>query len=140
MRHYLDTNVLVKILCGGTDELPRSVRGLLEDYSSILLASSVCAKELIHLVQADRIRLPAGGARPAREILRLLELAGVEVVPVTHAHLRTMAEILPRNGHSDPDDRLIIAQAVSDRIPLVSMDRKFPAYRQDGLELVEAFR
>ena len=38
--------------------------------------------------------------------------------------------------HRDPNDRLIIAQAISDKIALVSSDRKFDMYEKYGLEFV----
>ncbi len=36
----------------------------------------------------------------------------------------------------DPSDHIIIAQAITEHIPLVSSDLKFPLYRQQGLNLV----
>jgi len=39
-------------------------------------------------------------------------------------------------GHNDPSDRLIIAQALTEKIPVISSDAKFPKYRKMGLDLV----
>lgn len=51
---------------------------------------------------------------------------GLELLPITLGHLvRTME--LPHH-HRDPFDRLIIAQALVESIPVVSADRTFAAY------------
>ena len=55
MRLYLDTNILTYFLYN-RDELSDDVKMMLFDYSNILLTSSVCVHELIHLVQIDRNR------------------------------------------------------------------------------------
>ena len=36
----------------------------------------------------------------------------------------------------DPSDHVIIAHAITNRMPLVSSDRKFKFYEDQGLELV----
>ena len=38
--------------------------------------------------------------------------------------------------HKDPYDHIIIAQALSHRMTLVSSDKKFPFYRRQGLQLI----
>ena len=40
------------------------------------------------------------------------------------------------NDHRDPNDRLIIAQAISDRATLISSDRKFDRYERYGLQFM----
>jgi len=42
---------------------------------------------------------------------------------------------LPRIGHKDPFDRLIIWQAIKRGFSLVSADRQFSAYQEHGLKL-----
>jgi PIN domain nuclease of toxin-antitoxin system len=39
-------------------------------------------------------------------------------------------------GHNDPSDRLIISQALTEKMPLISSDKKFPKYRKLGLDLI----
>jgi len=38
--------------------------------------------------------------------------------------------------HKDPTDRIAIAQAITEKIPLISSDRKFHDYRRYGLDFV----
>ncbi len=54
MRIYLDTNILAYFLYN-LGELSDDVYITLSDYGNILLVSSVCVQELIHLVQIDKV-------------------------------------------------------------------------------------
>ena len=45
--------------------------------------------------------------------------------------------ILPDEGHNDPFDHIIIAQAIAEQICLISADRRFPFYKLQGLDLME---
>jgi PIN domain nuclease of toxin-antitoxin system len=54
-----------------------------------------------------------------------------DVLPISYAHLRTL-ETLPVH-HRDPFDRLLIAQALTEGIPIATGDRRFAAY---GVQVV----
>ena len=41
--------------------------------------------------------------------------------------------------HTDPFDRIIIAQAISEKIPLISSDQRFPKYKKIGLDLIKNY-
>jgi PIN domain nuclease of toxin-antitoxin system len=49
-----------------------------------------------------------------------------DLLTVTYAHLRLFGS-LPQH-HRDPFDRLLIAQALAERIPIVTADRAFALY------------
>jgi PIN domain nuclease of toxin-antitoxin system len=59
-------------------------------------------------------------------IPRQLSLNGFELLPIEIAHLATVTT-LPFHHH-DPFDRLIIAQAMTEKMPIVSSDSAFDAY------------
>ena len=56
--------------------------------------------------------------------------------------MRTLAkmEINEAQEHYDPSDHVIISQAITMKLPLISSDEKFPFYRRQGLELIENWR
>lgn len=138
MRLYLDTNILVFFIYD-TDELSSDVRMLLHDYANTLLTSTVCVQELIYLVQAGKVgRTVNGKHQPVRPetVLGEIEDAGIAIVPADTRHLATLAELPLHDDHHDPNDRLIIAQAIADRVPLVSSDRKFSRYARHGLRFI----
>ena len=56
---------------------------------------------------------------------------------VTKEHLQTLSKLKTVEGHNDPSDRLIISQAITEKIPLISSDKKFPKYTKFGLDLIQ---
>lgn len=61
---------------------------------------------------------------------------GISIIDVDRRHLAAYASLPMLKDHSDPFDRLIIAQAITDKIPIVSSDHKFKLYEKYGLQLV----
>jgi len=58
---------------------------------------------------------------------RLLEVPeGYELLPVSPEHCKALAK-LPRH-HRDPFDRMLVAQAQSENVPLLTRDRAMTAY------------
>jgi PIN domain nuclease of toxin-antitoxin system len=51
---------------------------------------------------------------------------GVQILPVTADHVLRV-ESLP-DHHRDPFDRMLIAQSLEERLPLVTADRAFADY------------
>lgn len=120
------------------DDMHRDVRCLFEDYGNRFYTSTVCVKELIHLIQSDRIRpLRKRGEYDPAQILEDLPLAGIDICTIDARHLHTLAMLPLFADHNDPNDRLIIAQAICDGVPLISTDLKFRLYEPHGLLLVE---
>jgi PIN domain nuclease of toxin-antitoxin system len=51
---------------------------------------------------------------------------GMELLPLRYEHILQL-EMLPLH-HSDPFDRLLVAQAITESLPILSIDKKFSAY------------
>lgn len=139
MRVYLDTNILAFLVGQGmSSSISNDVMGLVNDYETILLTSSVCAQELVHLVQIGKVRIAKikDISIASETALRRLDEMGVTVVSTTKTHLNSLANLPFYDDHRDPNDRMIVAQAISDRIPLVSSDRKFSRYECYGLDFI----
>ena len=51
---------------------------------------------------------------------------GMELLPIRYEHILQL-ERLPLH-HSEPFDRLLIAQAVAESLPILTHDEKFPLY------------
>ena len=67
-------------------------------------------------------------------LTRQLHLAGFQELPVTWHHTLKLSA-LPSH-HQDPFDRLLIAQALSEPLRLLTADRQLPAYSSDLVTLV----
>ncbi|MDR0845343.1 MAG: type II toxin-antitoxin system VapC family toxin [Tannerella sp.] len=134
--YYLDTNIIVYYLFDKSidDNLDYRVLDLLGDPSNFFYASYVSVKELIHLQKQERIKL--SGLQKNKTILNLLDEAGIITIPVTEKHLVVYETLNFIQEHNDPNDLLIIAQSISDKIPVISSDGKFKLYESQGLQLV----
>ena len=139
MRVYLDTNILAFIVgqdCGVS--ISDDVRCIIEDYETALYSSSVCFSELVHLIQIGKVRIQGCKdiRRAAGMALQRLTNLGVDMIATTGKHIETLVDLPFYDDHRDPNDRLIIAQSISDHIPLVSSDRKFSRYERYGLDFI----
>ena len=137
MRYYIDTNILVFLFQKRMDEISNDVQEVIDDYSNRILTSSVCVQELIHLCQIGKVN--GNKKKPfadAREIIPWLMDVGIEVVPPSSRHLSQFSMLPFMDDHRDPNDRLIIAQAIADRITLISSDHKFSRYEKSGLDFM----
>ena len=136
-RYYLDTNILVFLLEKRSDEISKEVGELILDYENLLFTSTVCVHELIHLSQIGKLHIKRKGKNAdISEFSQWLDEMSIKIVPVTVQNLQTYSTLPLFDEHRDPNDRLIIAQAISDKIALVSSDRKFDMYEKYGLEFV----
>ena len=133
MRYLIDTNVFINII--ENDFISDDVYAVLCDYSNQIYISSESIKEFIILVQARKISGIKG-----KTILDVFDFVenelGYTVEYISKEHLCTFAKLDLVEGHNDPTDRLIIAQALTEKMPLISSDAKFPKYRKQGLDLI----
>jgi len=137
MRYYLDTNILAFLLLEQEDELSSYVMSCVSDYSNTLFTSVVCVQELIHLCQIGK--LSTGKKKVPQNpinIISWLNEMGICIVSINVQHLQKLSELPLFADHHDPNDRLIIAQAIVDHAPIISSDHKFKMYECYGLDFV----
>lgn len=127
MKLLLDTNILVYWLIG---TLPHKIKRRIEKASD-LLVSIVTPWEfaLKNNPPSGKLRFPT-----TEETERILEELGARILPITMEHT-DIIYTLPLH-HEDPFDRMIIAQALAEKCPLVSADGRFPLYRSVGLQVL----
>jgi PIN domain nuclease of toxin-antitoxin system len=134
MRYLIDTNIFIRI----TDEydaVAKNVKDILDDYENMIYVSSESIKEYVHLVQEKRI-IPKKDISVDNVFDFIENTLGFKVKYVAKEHLQYFARLETVEGHIDPSDRLIISQALTERMPLISSDTKFPKYRKQGLQLI----
>ena len=51
----------------------------------------------------------------------------MELLPIRYEHILNL-ESLPHHKHADPFDRLLIAQALTEKLPILTGDRAFQQY------------
>jgi len=69
--------------------------------------------------------------KPSAFIREQLAINNISLLPIHYAHLEGLL-VLPMI-HKDPFDRVIIAQSLSERMPVLSSDRVFAEYGVENL-------
>lgn len=127
MRFLLDSHVLVWWQADDA-RLGPAARGVLADPESELVWSAASTWELGIKAATKRLTLPLPFALWVGS--RVASLGGVHL-PVSHDHAVAAAALPPH--HRDPFDRMLVAQAVTEGLTLVSAD---PLLRQYGVDLL----
>lgn len=137
MRLMLDTCVIIDLLTDASN-ISRGARDMLSDCNNQLFASAESMRELV--VHFNNKKLLSKIWTSAEDVLKTVELElNIEFLPVRRdvgfAYSRLRLNI--GQNHCDPSDHMIIAHAITERLPLLSSDLKFPFYRAQGLDLIE---
>jgi len=122
----LDTHVWLWWTLGAEDRLPKDVRNLISSGSNRVVVSIVSLWEIALKSSLGKLTFPRPPASYASKQMRRqhFDLLVLEV-----DHLDALA-ILPYR-HRDPFDRLLIAQAQTERLTLVTADDAFNEYDFD---------
>lgn len=125
MSFLLDTHILLWWL---SDDplLPTAAREVIASPDSQVLVSAATGWEIAIKQAAGRLDAPA-------DLLEALETNDFETLPITVAHALAAGALPPH--HSDPFDRMLIAQARGENLTLISVDNRFPQYGVDLLRL-----
>ncbi len=129
MRALLDTNVFLR-MTHDPDSLALAALEVIENEGVELLLSAASAWEIAIKASLGKLALPS---RPERFVPERMESMYVDPLPVLQTHAFAVAS-LPML-HRDPFDRLLVAQATVEGIPIISMDPQVARY---DVELIRA--
>lgn len=136
MRYMIDTNIFV-FLVTDISQLDKDVESIIQDYSNTLHMSAESVKELI--VAYNNKGLLTKKWKSAEEMVAAIEDEYyIKILPVSNEHMKTYSKLSINSidGHKDPSDHVIISHAITNKIPLISSDRRFPYYTEQGLDLI----
>ena len=125
MKLLLDTSVFLWVLTGEDKLNPRG-RELLTSSSSELHFSAVGTWEIAIKFALGALPLPKP---PSEFVFHALRSWSIQALSITHEH-SLRAGALPLH-HRDPFDRMLIAQALSEQMTLLTADRVFQKYKVD---------
>jgi len=118
----VDTNVVVWLLLGDRGRVSDTARRTLEDERNRVTVSAATVWEIAVKRSVGKLTIEDGWARALARL-------GFDALPVTAIHAEVV-ERLPWH-HRDPFDRLLVAQARTERLALVSADARLAAYEID---------
>ncbi len=122
MRLLLDTHTLIWAVDDPTQLGPRAAAELRELSNELLLGAGALWEMSIK-VGLQKLDL----SQPYRQWMnQAIADLGLTILPITVAYADAQAT-LPRH-HGDPFDRLLVAQAIVEGIPVVSTDAQLDAY------------
>ena len=121
----MDTAVLIYAV-ESPERLSKRAVTALKNQENVLEISPVSLAEIAIKSALRKLSVSAAIARQAIQEL------DIRVLPYTAEHAYRLFD-LPLH-HGDPFDRQIIAQALSENIPVVTSDKKFSLYK--GLKIV----
>lgn len=122
MKAILDTHTLLWLV-DRPEKLPIHVSSFCEDETNELYISIASFWELSIKISIDKIEL--GGDALSR-LKRWCDENAVATLPISLPHCNQLQN-LPFH-HRDPFDRLIIAQAICEKLSVVTIDEHFPKY------------
>lgn len=127
MRILLDTHALLWWLADDR-RLPTPCRSALAEPANDVFVSAASVWEMAIKASIGKLELPKG-----RNLAKLVTDSGFAEMSVTTAHAAGVLE-LPLH-HSDPFDRLLIAQAIAESLTIATSDSVFGEY---GVSLLPA--
>jgi PIN domain nuclease of toxin-antitoxin system len=119
MRALLDTNSFLWFI-SGSDKLSMEARNFIADIDNQLVLSSASLWEIAIKASLRKLEL----LQPFNQLIpQQLEKNDIAILPIEISHLNKVIN-LPFH-HRDPFDRLIIAQALTEELPINSPDALF---------------
>lgn len=121
MNYILDTHTLIWFL-NGDDKLSKKSKDIIEDQENLKLVSIATIWEIAIKISLGKFKFNQG----FKQFLDLIEDNGFEIVPITFDHVLTVSKL--DFIHRDPFDRLIISQALTDDLTLITKDEYIEKY------------
>jgi PIN domain nuclease of toxin-antitoxin system len=127
VKYLLDTSVFLWSN-GAPEKLNRQGTAVLSSVSSEIYLSAASSWEIAIKFALGTIRLPSPPSQFIPDTLRILSIRSLEI---SHFHALA-AGALPIH-HRDPFDRMLIAQACSEEMVLLTTDKIFAQYDVETL-------
>jgi len=121
MKLLLDTHLLVWST-SAPERVPQAAASFIDDFTNELFFSAMSIWEVVIKAALKRPDFQVDAALLRRELLDL----GYEELPITSAHGLAVGALPPI--HRDPFDRILIAQAISEGILLLTGDAIIAKY------------
>lgn len=120
--HYVHTHTLIWDLLDDPNS-SRLARQILQSNDHELVFSLVSLWEIAIKIKTGKLRTLGSSVAYLRDEM---EAYGIEFLPIRYEHVLQL-ENLPHH-HGDPFDRLLIAQAITERLPILTADTAFKKY------------
>jgi PIN domain nuclease of toxin-antitoxin system len=135
-RLLLDTHVLLWAVTDPS-RLDRHVADDINDESVSVYVSVETLREIVILQQKGKINYKEN----LTNLLKVLSEWKIQILDIKIEHVKTLENlsypVINNKTHDDPFDRMLISQAISEHLTLVSSDLKFPYYNDKNFSLLQ---
>lgn len=121
MEYLLDTHAFIWFI-EGDKQLPKTIQNKIADINNECFLSIASLWEIAIKSSSGKLELKIPFATIADFILQ----TEIKVLPIEFPHLLKLGDL--EFIHKDPFDRLIIAQAITQNLTLLSVDKHFKDY------------
>lgn len=125
-RYLLVTNMVLFFVSGDLDDLNFDTLHILNDYNNQLYISSIVAVEILQLFRIGKIK-PKKYKTANAMLVAIENEFFITILPFAKEHTSTLSKLKIESGHNDPFDYSIISHAFTEKMILVSSDKKFEA-------------
>ena len=128
MKYLLDTHILFWSM-NDEEKLPEDVLALINDQRNEIYFSSASVWEIVIKHRKNPQIMPVSG----RDFLNACLESGFTPLPIDNSHVLTVDTLRRKAGeppHSDPFDRLLIAQAKTEAMKLITHDSLLTGYAE----------
>lgn len=122
MAYLLDTHTLLWFVAGDK-QLPESSKKIIKNVNESCFLSAASLWEITIKHQLKKLELGIS----LEELFKFVDRNQIEIISINSLHLLQLSK-LPFYHH-DPFDRMIIAQAISENLKLISRDHIFKNYQ-----------
>ena len=126
---------MIFILHNEFDNIHHDVKTILEDYANSLFVSSIAVQEMILLFRIGKLNYRYA-YKNEKDLIEKIEELNIQIAYFTKENNLTYLNLQMAENHKDLNDHLILSQAISDKIPLISSDKEFFNYQKQGLRFI----
>lgn len=121
MKYLLDTHALIWFL-NGDEKLSIKSKETIENQKNSKFISIATIWEIAIKISLNKFKYEKG----FKKFLDLIDKNGFEIIPMSFNHALTVATL--KFIHRDPFDRLIVAQAMTDNLAIITKDEHIQKY------------
>jgi PIN domain nuclease of toxin-antitoxin system len=122
MELLIDTHILIWFIIDDK-RLPLKTRQIIENIENDCFISIASYWKIAIKHSLGRLYLNSG----LENIFQIIEETGFEILPITVNQILNNARL--EFHHKDPFDRIIIAQAISENLSIITKDEQFKEYK-----------
>lgn len=131
MTYLIDTHVLLWLLFT-PKKLSKTAKSIIQNPNHTIFVSPVSLWEISLKYSIGKLRLI--GYLP-EDIEQAIDQLNLTILELNTQQILTSYK-LTQNPHKDPFDRLLIWQAISLSMPIITKDAAFLYYKNEGLEII----